>query len=175
MSCCIPLTSYMPALVSCFHFAYTCFLLPYTFLIWMSPKVQSTSVPRKVSSIFKLPGFITLPPPSSTSMEKPGQKLNDEVVNLCLAVLAETSWARDVPNVYCFSTFLLSELMGENRPDSMNNCLVRAGEGKNPPRWPEGTVTSKYAASPGTKYTRHTSGNGWRGGSLGQVTDCTPH
>ena len=33
--------------------------------------------------------------------------------------------------------------MGESRSDSMNKCLVRAGEGKNPPRWPEGTVTDK--------------------------------
>ena len=44
---------------------------------------------------------------------KPKQKLNDELINLFMAVLAEASWVRDGPNVYCFSTHLLSVLMWE--------------------------------------------------------------
>ena len=74
--------------------------------------------------------------------------MNDELINLFMAVLAEASWARDGPNVYCFSTNLLNVLLGERHEGvTMNRCLVRhrAGEDKtNPPRWPKGTVTEKF-------------------------------
>ena len=79
---------------------------------------------------------------------EPGEKLNDELINLFLAVLAEASWERDGPNAYCFSSNLLIVLLGERHQGvSMNQCLLRkkAAEGSNnPPRWPKGTVTDKF-------------------------------